>query len=158
MHLTSTLHNIPNFTSFQSTCGKNHIMGIWKFWQSWELHVRYVVWMKWQWRRLSTHFFPYTSPNHYSTTALSSMVLVVCNSPYQAAHYHILGIQVVGLISNPTHGWLQNNQVFILHITHTKDHDRHNVNVCCVHWVPTARNDKNYHKSKLTSRPSAATW
>jgi len=44
---------------------------------------------------------------------------VVCNNPYQAAHYHILGIQVVGIISNLTHGCLQNSEVFILHITHT---------------------------------------
>jgi hypothetical protein len=25
MHMTSTFHDIPNFTSFQSTCGKHHI-------------------------------------------------------------------------------------------------------------------------------------
>ena len=55
---------------------------------------------------------------------------VVCNNPYQVAHYYILGIQVVGLISNLTHGWLQNSEVFILHTTHTKDHDRHNMSMC----------------------------
>jgi hypothetical protein len=55
---------------------------------------------------------------------------VVCNNPYQVAHYQILGIQVVGLISNLTHGWLQNSEVLILHTTHTKDHDRHNMSMC----------------------------
>lgn len=55
---------------------------------------------------------------------------LVFNNSYQAAHYHILGIQVVGLISNPTHGWLQNSEVFISHTTHTKDHDRHNMSMC----------------------------
>lgn len=89
-----------------------------------------VVWMNWKLSRLSPLFLPFTSPNHYSTNALLSLTPVVCNNPYQAAHYHILDIQVVGIISNLTHGWLQNSEVFILHTTHTKDYDRHNMSMC----------------------------
>jgi hypothetical protein len=92
--------------------------------------VTVEVRMKWQWRRLSPQFLPFTSPNHYSTNALLSLTPVVCNNPYQAAYYHNLGIQVEGLISNLTHGWLQNSEVFILQTTHTKDHDRHNMSMC----------------------------
>jgi hypothetical protein len=92
--------------------------------------VRSVAWMKWQWRRLSHQFLPFISLNHYTTNILLSLTPVVCNNPYQAAHYHILGIQVVGLIFNPTHSWLQNSELFILHTTHTKDHDRHNTSMC----------------------------
>lgn len=95
-----------------------------------EYFVWDVVWMNWKWRRLSPQFLPSTSPNHYSTNALLSLTPVVCNNPYQAAHYHILCIQVVGIISNLTHGWLQNSEVFILHKTHTKDYDRHNMSMC----------------------------
>lgn len=80
--------------------------------------------MKWQWQRLSLQFVPFTSSNHYSTNALSSLSPVVCNSLYSQ---HILGTQVVGIISNPAHGLLQNNEVFILHTTQTNDHDRHNM-------------------------------
>jgi hypothetical protein len=84
--------------------------------------------------------------------------LVVCNNPYQVAYYYILGIQVVGLISNLTHGWLQDSEVFILHTTHKRSWPTQYVNVCNVHWVPRVSNEQNYHKSKLTSRPSASIW
>ena len=63
MHMASTFHEIPNFTPFHQPV-TNTTLWVYESFVNLEYFMRDVVWMNWQWRRLSPQFLPFTSPNH----------------------------------------------------------------------------------------------
>jgi hypothetical protein len=69
-----------------------------------------------RWRSGSGTGFVSFPANHYTNIAHTqlSLNLKVCDSPDQAAHYHILGIFVVGYACVPELSWLQSTEGFLI--------------------------------------------
>lgn len=68
-----------------------------------------ITWRSWNWNwwttnilyHFTSHFSPanHCPPFHHTVLLLVSSPTIMCDTPNQTAHYHILGLEVGGLIS-----------------------------------------------------------